>query len=93
MPPPLKRTNSTIRGSGHSLHGTRPSRDSIMRRNKGSSFTGKQDAVFDLILLARVDEEAVIANIKELYYEDIIYSYIGNVVRRNDRVVGKPRHL
>jgi myosin-1 len=78
---PPKRTNSLIRGSGHSLMGTRPSRDSILRR-KGSrgSFHAKQQAVFDLILLNRVDEQAVIDNIKELYDSDVIYSYIGNVV-------------
>eukprot|EP00730_Choanoeca_flexa_P005615 TRINITY_DN11985_c2_g1_i3.p1 TRINITY_DN11985_c2_g1~~TRINITY_DN11985_c2_g1_i3.p1 ORF type:complete len:1188 (+),score=415.45 TRINITY_DN11985_c2_g1_i3:134-3697(+) len=80
MPTGLKRTNSAIRGSGHSLHGTRPSRDSILRRKRGSEFTAKQDAVFDLILLTNVSDQAVIDNIKELYYADVIYSYIGNVV-------------
>lgn len=37
-------------------------------------------AVFDLILLSTIGEDAVIKNISNMYYEDLIYSYIGNVV-------------
>ncbi|EDQ87053.1 uncharacterized protein MONBRDRAFT_33469 [Monosiga brevicollis MX1] len=78
-PSKLKRANSQIRGSGHSLQGSRPGRESVHQRRRGS-FHAKQQAVYDLILLQNVDEQAVIDNIKELYDDDIIYSYIGNVV-------------
>ena len=80
MPP--KRTNSMIRGSGHSLQGTKKSAGSILRRSKKGPLKGtkQQDVVFDLILLDDVTENAVVENTKAMYYEDHIYSYIGNVV-------------
>ena len=37
-------------------------------------------AVFDLVLLSEIDEKHVIQNISNMYYEDLIYCYIGNVV-------------
>ena len=36
--------------------------------------------MFDHILLRNVSEDAVIANLKALFFSDVIYSYIGNVV-------------
>ena len=45
-----------------------------MRRKKGSgSFRAQQDAVFDLILLNKVSEDAVCENIKEMFFNDMIY--------------------
>ena len=38
-------------------------------------------AVYDLILLSELTEAAVIANTKALYYENIIYSYVGKWYR------------
>jgi myosin heavy subunit len=37
-------------------------------------------AVFDLVLLSEIDEKHVIQNISNMYYEDLIYCYIGNVI-------------
>eukprot|EP00054_Salpingoeca_dolichothecata_P022835 m.150677 g.150677 ORF g.150677 m.150677 type:complete len:1003 (+) comp24477_c0_seq2:92-3100(+) len=78
----LSRSNSLIRGSGHSLQGNKPSRNSIMRSKRGGSFRRSQTttAVYDLILLANVNEDAVINNLKAMFMNDMIYSYIGNVV-------------
>jgi len=77
-----RRGNSMIRGSGHSMHGSKAQRGSIMRRSKiVEGKTIEEDAaVYDLILLSELTEAAVIANTKALYYENIIYSYVGNVV-------------
>ncbi len=45
-----------------------------MRRNKSSgSFRAQQEAVYDLILLQSVSEQAVCDNIKELFFNDIVY--------------------
>eukprot|EP00055_Hartaetosiga_balthica_P007144 m.24170 g.24170 ORF g.24170 m.24170 type:complete len:997 (-) comp5625_c0_seq1:1821-4811(-) len=75
----LSRSNSLIRGSGHSLQGTKRGRNSILRRRKSGSFR-HEDAVFDHILLRKVSEDGVVNNLKQLYFNDIIYSYIGNVI-------------
>lgn len=71
-----------IRGSGHSLHGNKANRNSILRRSKivGGKTIEEDAAVYDLILLNDINEAEIIKNIKNLYYENIIYSYIGNVV-------------
>eukprot|EP00043_Microstomoeca_roanoka_P000019 m.26308 g.26308 ORF g.26308 m.26308 type:complete len:998 (+) comp10019_c0_seq1:71-3064(+) len=76
----FNRSNSLIRGSGHSLHGTKRNRDSIFRKRRSGGSFKAEEAVFDHILLQRVSEEAVIANLKTLFFNDIIYSYIGNVI-------------
>ena len=45
------------------------------------TFSGKtveeEAAVYDLILLTELSEAAIIRNTKNLYYENIIYSYVG----------------
>ncbi len=76
MPP--RRTNSLVRGSGHSMHGTRPQRGSIVKGKKGD--TKGQTAVYDAILLSDISEDAFITNLTTLLDNDIMYSYIGNVV-------------
>ncbi|EGD77017.1 hypothetical protein PTSG_07359 [Salpingoeca rosetta] len=78
--PNFSRSNSLIRGSGHSLHGTKRSRDSIFRKRRSGGSFKAEEAVFDLILLRNVTEDAVIKNLKTLFFSDVIYSYIGNVV-------------
>eukprot|EP00038_Savillea_parva_P000944 m.100093 g.100093 ORF g.100093 m.100093 type:complete len:1206 (+) comp10335_c1_seq1:121-3738(+) len=79
---PHRRGNSLVRGSGHSFHGYNKNRDSILKRQ--SIVSGKkieeEAAVFDLVLLTTIDEANVIRNISNMYYEDHIYCYIGNVV-------------
>jgi myosin-1 len=70
MPPP-RRANSLVRGSGHSLQGTRPGRDSMVKGKKGTT-TG-QNAVYDMILLENVSEDSVMANLATLFNDEIIY--------------------
>eukprot|EP01147_Barroeca_monosierra_P006188 gene6188-7413_t len=74
------RGNSMIRGSGHSLHGTKPGRHSILHRRRSSRGKTTEEVVFDHILLRKVSEESIINNLKGLFLSDVIYSYIGNVV-------------
>jgi len=69
-----------VRGSGHSFEGQKRGRHSILRRSGKAANLKGEDAVFDLILLNHVDENSVVQNIKDMYFEDMIYSYIGNVV-------------
>eukprot|EP00051_Salpingoeca_urceolata_P006297 m.83521 g.83521 ORF g.83521 m.83521 type:complete len:1207 (+) comp14769_c0_seq1:504-4124(+) len=78
---PLKRGNSMIRGSGHSLTGNKPRKGSIVRTRRSGSFRRNDGtAVYDLVLLTDVSENGVVDNITNMYSEDMIYSYIGNVV-------------
>eukprot|EP00041_Stephanoeca_diplocostata_P032668 m.1054505 g.1054505 ORF g.1054505 m.1054505 type:complete len:1013 (+) comp24189_c0_seq2:178-3216(+) len=78
----MRRGNSLVRGSGHSFANHKANRGSILRKSKVvQGKTVEEDAaVFDLILLSKIGEDAVIQNISNMYYEDLIYSYIGNVV-------------
>eukprot|EP00039_Didymoeca_costata_P005765 m.84380 g.84380 ORF g.84380 m.84380 type:complete len:1004 (+) comp12964_c0_seq1:176-3187(+) len=82
MAPAGRRGNSMIRGNGHTLGGLKAQRGSILRRvsvHKGKQ-TEEDIAVFDMVLLSKIDEESVVNNIKNMYFEDHIYVYIGNVV-------------
>eukprot|EP00048_Salpingoeca_helianthica_P007069 m.106112 g.106112 ORF g.106112 m.106112 type:complete len:993 (+) comp14216_c1_seq7:94-3072(+) len=74
--PRISRTNSMIRGSGHSLAGNRANRNSIMQGSHGRGAA----AVFDLVLLEEITEDSVCHNINAMFMNDMIYSYIGNVV-------------
>lgn len=65
---PLGRSNSLIRGSGHSLTGNTARKGSILKGRKGQG-----DAVFDLILLHDISEDAVCENIKVMFAQDMIY--------------------
>jgi len=79
---PLKRGNSLVRASGHSYGGNKAGRGSILRRSiKGRVGMVEEDAaVFDMILMDEINEESVVRNLKNMYDEDHIYCYIGNVV-------------
>lgn len=70
MPPP-RRVNSMVRGSGHSLQGSKAQRASMIRGKKGNT-TGKQ-AVYDMILLDQVSEDSIISNLTTLLDNDNIY--------------------
>jgi myosin-1 len=56
----------------------------VLRRTsaKQKSVVEEDDAVavFDMVLLNKIDEKNVIRNLSNMYYEDMIYCYIGNVV-------------
>jgi len=77
---PVKRGNSMIRGSGHGYHGNKAKQGSMIRRRSKVDPAVEEEAVFDMILLEKLNEESIVANITHMYMEDHIYIYIGNVV-------------
>ena len=88
MPPP-RRTSSLVRGSGHSMQGTRPQRGSMIKGKRGN--TAGQSAVYDMILLNEVSEDHVIHNLSTLFNDEIIYVSTPHEERRRRRRISRTK--
>lgn len=66
---PVKRGNSMIRGSGHGYHGNKAKQGSMIRRRSKVDPAVEEEAVFDMILLEKLNEESIVANITHMYME------------------------